>query len=473
MITPVILAGGFGTRLWPVSRESYPKQFQHISGNASLLQQAVLRVQGTGFAAPLVITGEAFRFTVQDHFQAIDAPYAALLVEPEGRNTGPAVLAAALRLAQRDPEGVMLVLPSDHAIPDMAAFQDMVLAAKPAADAGQIVTFGVVPDRPDPGFGYLQLAQRPQGAPVPLAGFVEKPDEARAKRLMAQGHVLWNAGIFLMRADVIVAAYQSHAPDLIAPVTAALQGAKDDLGFTRLAAGPWAQARDVSVDVAVMEAADNLVAMLFAGAWSDLGSWEALWRHVPHSDDGVALAGDAHDIGSENSLLYCDQDGPAILGVGLKDTVVVSTKDAVLVADKTQAQNIKQAVQGLAALGQEIATQTPRVYRPWGWYETLTQGARFQVKRIVVKPGGILSLQSHQHRSEHWVVVEGQAKVTLDGTVQWVAENQSVYIPSGARHRMENPGKLPMVLIEVQTGAYLGEDDIVRFEDVYKRPFDE
>lgn len=365
----------------------------------------------------------------------------------------------------------MLVLPSDHLVPDFAKFQEMVKTAVPSAQAGHIITFGVTPDRPETGYGYLEVGHdRDDAHPTALKRFVEKPNLEQAKRLIASSTHLWNAGIFLFRIDVLIAAFETYAPDMCAPVQAAVDGGQEDLNFTRLDPVPWAQVQDISIDYAIMEKADNLVVQRFNGVWSDLGSWDAIWRDAPHDDAGLALVGGAAGLECENTLIYRDDEAPAVIGLGLQDMVVVATKDAVLVADKSRTQDISKAVEHLTQAGESVATQTPRYHRPWGWYETLALGGRFQVKRIVVKPGGILSLQSHHHRSEHWIVVEGTARVTLDDDIRLVTENQSIYIPLGAKHRMENPGKFPMVLIEVQTGAYLGEDDITRHEDLYNRP---
>jgi mannose-1-phosphate guanylyltransferase/mannose-6-phosphate isomerase len=471
MIYPLILTGGSGTRLWPVSRKSYPKQFRKMGAEQTLFQQTVQRVTGEAFTDPVVMTGEAFRFIVQDQLEEIDAKPCLSLIEATGRNTAPAILAAVYAVAKTDPKALMLVLPSDHYVPDVAQFQSMVKAAVPSAEAGNIITFGVTPDRPETGYGYLEMVESGDTAhPVPLKRFVEKPDSETAEQLVASGKHLWNAGIFLFRIDVLIAAFETHAPDMCAPVQAAVDGGQEDLHFTRLDHVPWAQVEDISIDCAIMEKANNLAVQRFNGEWSDLGSWDAIWRGAPRDDAGLALVGDASGVECENTLIYRDDEAPAVMGLGLHNMVVVATKDAVLVADKSRTQDISKAVKRLTDAGESVATQTPRYHRPWGWYETLALGGRFQVKRIVVKSGGILSLQSHRHRSEHWVVVEGTARVTLDGDVRLVTENQSIYIPLGAKHRMENPGKFPMVLIEVQTGSYLGEDDITRFEDLYNRP---
>lgn len=471
MIYPTILCGGSGTRLWPLSRKSYPKQFVPLLGEETLFQASARRLSGPGFAAPLVLTNADFRFIVAEQLAEIGLEPGAVLIEPEGRNTAPAVLAAALYLLQGDPEAVVLVAPSDHAIPDPAAFRATVERGLAALDEGRIVTFGITPTRAETGYGYLELAQAPEasGAPVALTRFVEKPDLARAEAMLAAGNYLWNAGIFLFRAADMVAAFEAHAPEVLAPVRAALAEARADLGFLRLAPAPWADAPDISLDYAVMERAKNLSAVPFAGAWSDLGGWDAVWQAGPADAAGCVASGAATSIDCADSLLRSESEGVELVGIGLKHIIAVAMNDAVLVADMSRAQDVKQAVAALKAKGAAQAVQFPKDHRPWGWFETLALADRFQVKRIVVHPGASLSLQSHHHRSEHWIVVQGTARVTVDDKVQLVSENQSVYVPLGAVHRMENPGKLPMVLIEVQTGAYLGEDDIVRYEDVYAR----
>ncbi len=465
-ITPVLLCGGSGTRLWPLSRKSYPKQFTRLVGDESLFQASTRRLSGAGYGAPLVITGSDFRFIVTEQLAETDVEGGTVLVEPEGRNTAPAVLAAALHLAKTNPQALMLVAPSDHVIPDAAAFRACVEIGRLVAEAGGLVTFGIAPDRPETGYGYLELAEAPGDGPMPLTRFVEKPDAATAQDMLASGNFLWNAGIFLFSAAAIIAAFEAHAPSLIAPVQASVDGMESDLTFFRLAEGPWVHVEDISVDYAVMEKADNLSVVPFTGAWSDLGGWDAVWRE---SGAGVVTGGPSTAIDCEDTLLRSESECLELVGIGLKDTIVVATPDAVLVVDASRAQDVKMAVSALKAKKAKQATEFPRDHRPWGWFETLALSDRFQVKRIVVKPGAALSLQSHVHRAEHWIVVEGTAKVTVDDAVKLVSENQSIYIPLGAVHRMENPGKVPMVLIEVQTGTYLGEDDIVRYEDVYSR----
>ena len=464
MIHPILLCGGSGTRLWPLSRKSYPKQFAKLMGDESLFQASARRLSGDGFAAPVVVTGDSFRFIVTEQLAQIELAAQGILIEPEGRNTAPAILAAAMWVAKSDPQALMLVAPSDHVIPDTDAFAQTVQAAVPRAQAGDLVTFGITPTRAETGYGYLELAaDADAGAKTPqtLARFVEKPDASRAADMLVAGNFLWNAGIFLFTAQAIIAAYQTHVPNLIDAVTAALGGANSDLGFTRLDAAAWEKADDISVDYAIMEKADNLAVMPFGAGWSDLGGWDAVWLETGPDAQGNVCSDNATAIDCADTLLRSETEGVQLVGIGLDNIIAIAMGDAVLVADKSQAQRVKEAVDALKARGASQAVQLPRDYRPWGWYESLVIGARFQVKRIVVNPGAALSLQSHHHRSEHWIVVEGTAKVTVDDEVKLVGENQSVYIPLGAIHRMENPGKVPMVLIEVQTGSYFGEDDII------------
>jgi mannose-1-phosphate guanylyltransferase/mannose-1-phosphate guanylyltransferase/mannose-6-phosphate isomerase len=472
-ITPVLLCGGSGTRLWPLSRKSYPKQFAPLLEERTLFQASAERLSGAGYAAPIVVTNSDFRFIVTEQLAEAGIDPGAILIEPQGRNTAPAVLAAALYIYAQDPEAVMLVSPSDHVVPDFAAFRAAVEAGRQAADAGQLVTFGITPTHAETGYGYLELDGPAGAAPAPLTRFVEKPDAATAAKLVASGKHLWNAGIFLFRAEAIIAAFRAHAPALIDPVEAAVSEAKPDLGFLRLAPTPWDKADNISIDYAVMERADNLTVVPFSGGWSDLGGWDAVWRSSGQDARGVATSGPATAIDCDNTLLRSEDDGLQVVGIGLKDVITVAMPDAVLVADASRAQDVKLAVSALKAKTAKQAEAFPKDHRPWGWFESLVVGDRFQVKRIVVHPGAALSLQSHHHRSEHWIVVEGTARVTVDEEVKLVSENQSVYIPLGAVHRMENPGKLPMVLIEVQTGSYLGEDDIIRYEDVYARSEDD
>jgi mannose-1-phosphate guanylyltransferase/mannose-6-phosphate isomerase len=469
MITPILLCGGSGTRLWPLSRKSYPKQFAPLVGGTTLFQAAALRTCADGFAPPVVVTGADFRFIVTEQLQGAGVEPGTVLIEPSARNTGPAILAAVAHVAATDPQGMVLIAPADHVVPDGAAFRAAVQAGMAAAQAGQIVTFGITPDRAETGYGYLELSEPSAGAPVALRRFVEKPDAQAAAAMVQSGTFLWNAGLFLARADVLRAAFARHAPDLVAPVEAAVSGAVSDLGFLRLDPAAWDTAPDISVDYAVMERADNLSVVPFSGGWSDLGGWEAVHREMGPDTDGNATHGPATALECTDTLLRAESGGQVLVGIGLDKMIVVAMPDAVLVAPMDRAQDVKRAVATLKAKSAPQATEFPKDHRPWGWFESLVQGDLFQVKRIHVNPGASLSLQSHQKRAEHWIVVEGTAEVTVNDTVRRVGQNQSVYIPVGAKHRMSNRTDVPMVLIEVQTGTYFGEDDIVRYEDIYAR----
>ncbi|KGM88491.1 mannose-1-phosphate guanylyltransferase (GDP)/mannose-6-phosphate isomerase, type 2 [Roseovarius mucosus DSM 17069] len=472
MITPVLLCGGSGTRLWPLSRKSYPKQFVALLGDVTLFQASAQRLSGPQFTAPMVLTNADFRFIVGEQLDDIGITPGAVLIEPSGRNTAPAVLAAALWQARQDPEALMLVAPSDHVVPDPEAFRQAVAAGVGPAQAGQLVTFGIRPSHAETGYGYLELDGAPGDLaphPIGLKRFVEKPDAEAAAAMLAEGTYLWNAGIFLFKASTMLDAFRAHAPQLLAPVAAAVDKATPDLGFYRLDPEAWGAAEDISIDYAVMEKAHNLTVIPFAAGWSDLGGWDAVWRETGPDARGVATSGHATAIDCDNTLLRSEDTGLEVVGIGLDNIITVAMSDAVLVAHVSRAQDVKQAVAALKAKGRKQAESFPKDHRPWGWFESLVIGERFQVKRIHVHPGAALSLQSHHHRSEHWIVVEGTARVTVDAEVKLVTENQSVYIPLGAVHRMENPGKVPMVLIEVQTGSYLGEDDIIRYEDIYAR----
>ncbi len=421
----------------------------------------------------MIITGGDFRFAVIEQLAALEMAASDILIEPSAKNTAAAICAAALALEAKEPGALMLVAPSDHVIPDANAFSKAVQAATPAAKMGQLVTFGIRPDRAETGYGWLELTEAPDTdfAPRPqrLKSFVEKPEQAKAKALLSGGMHLWNAGIFLFTTTAILDAFAAHAPDVLSACRAAVEDAEQDLSFTRVNASAWERLPDISIDYAVMERASNLTVVPYGGAWSDLGDWQAIWREGDGDNDAVVTTGPATALDCDTTLLHAASDAQQLVGIGLTDIVAVAMPDAVLVAHKDRTQDVKEAVALLKAQGISQATTLPRDYRPWGWYESLVVGPRFQVKRIVVHPKASLSLQSHHHRAEHWIVVEGTAKVTVDDNVKLVSENQSVYIPLGAVHRMENPGKVPLTLIEVQTGSYLGEDDIIRYEDVYAR----
>ena len=473
LIHPVLLCGGSGTRLWPLSRKSHPKQFVKLLGEESLFQSSARRLSGAGFAAPSVVTGSDFRFMVVEQLAAVEITPQNILIEPSARNTAAAICAAAVALDAQNGDSLMLVAPSDHVIPDEEQFRSTVAAAAQTALEGQIVTFGIRPNRAETGYGWLELTAQPSNdfAPVaqPLKSFVEKPDAETAEALLSGGMHLWNAGIFLFSTSTILRSFAELAPETLSKVRAAFEAAETDLGFTRLAAEPWFTLQDISIDYAVMERAPNLAVMPYGSSWSDLGDWQAIWREGAADSAGVVTSGPSTALDCKNTLLQATSDTQHLVAMGLEDIIAVAMPDAVLVAHKDRAQDVKVAVTKLKAKGAAQAETLPRDYRPWGWYESIALGPRFQVKRIVVNPGAALSLQSHNHRSEHWIVVEGTAKVTINADVQTIIENQSVYIPLGAIHRLENPGKLPLTLIEVQTGSYFGEDDIIRYADVYAR----
>lgn len=471
-IFPVILCGGSGTRLWPVSRKATPKQFGKLIGPESLFQGAARRVAGGGFEAPIVVTGDAFRFTILEQLAEVEAAAGAILIEPEARNTAPAVQAAALWIKAQSPSALMLVMPADHQIPDSAAFQQAVLAAVPRAIAGDLITFGIVPTYAETGYGYLELAAGANisaDQPQPLNRFVEKPDAARAAEMVASGEYLWNAGIFLFSVDAIIAAFARYAPEILAAVDASVAAAKSDLSFVRLDPKAWGNTPSISIDYAIMEQADNLAVMPFAAGWSDLGVWASVMQESTSDAKGNVCSDNTTALDCTNSLLKAEGEGLHLVGIGLEGMMAVATPDAILVAPIAQSQRVGDAVAELRRKGIKQAETSPKDQRPWGWFESLAMGANFQVKRIVVRPAQALSLQSHNHRAEHWIVVAGTAKVTIGDQVSLVEANQSVYVPLGAIHRLENPGDTPVEMIEVQTGDYLGEDDIIRYEDRYAR----
>jgi mannose-1-phosphate guanylyltransferase/mannose-6-phosphate isomerase len=472
MIYPVILCGGSGTRLWPLSRKAQPKQFAHIFGNVSLFQRAIALVAGPSYAPATIVTGDVVRFEVLDQLEACGASARSILIEPEARNTAAAVLAATLSIAQQDENALILVLPSDHLITDAEAFEKAALDAVTAAATGQIITFGIQPTRPETGYGYLEL-ENPQSlqktTPQPLVRFVEKPTLNFARDMVESGRHLWNAGIFMFSATTMVAAFRKYAPECLDGVTQSVQQARADLGFQRLAVEPWAPLPNVSIDYAIMEKADNLAVMSYSKGWTDLGDWKSVWENSAKDGDGNACSGSSLALGCSNSLLRSEAETIQLVGIGLEDMIVVATRDAVVVAPKSQSQRVGEAVNILKAEQATQAEKSPREQRPWGWFESLALGNGFQVKRIHIKPGHAISLQSHNYRAEHWVVVAGSAKVTINEDIRFICENESIYVPQGAIHRLENPGSDPVEIIEVQTGSYFGEDDIERYADNYAR----
>jgi mannose-1-phosphate guanylyltransferase / mannose-6-phosphate isomerase len=469
LIHPVILCGGNGKRLWPVSRKSLPKQFSRLMSDHSMLQATVRRLEDCGCAAPMLMTAQDYRFVVAEQMDEIGLRGHSIVIEPEGRNTAPAIAAAVQLIGAKDEDALILVAPSDHHFADTMALSAAIAAAAESARDGAIVTFGIRPDRPETGYGYIELDcdTAVDGTAVPFVQFIEKPDLSGAQAMMETGRHVWNSGMFLFSVRTMRAALERHQPALVKTVRAAIADGQRDLDFFRL--GPaFGQAEDISIDYAVLERETGYVVPMAAG-WNDLGSWRTVWQETLRDTAGVGLVGAATALDCTDTLLRSEDPGMCVVGIGLRNVAAVVTKDAVLICDLNSTQAVGEAVRHLKLAKAKQAEDFQRHFRPWGHYETLSLGPRYQVKSIVVKPGGKLSLQSHVHRSEHWVVVEGSATVTIGTSERLIAENQSVYIPLGEVHRLANPGKLPLRLIEVQTGAYLGEDDIVRYEDIYER----
>lgn len=469
MLIPLILSGGSGTRLWPVSRRNLPKQFLSLSGDGTLFQQATTRTQELPEAsAPIIVASEDHRFLAADQLLEAGVQGATIVLEPVPRNTAPAIALGALKAVERDPQALLLVLPADHLIGDTKSFVTAVQRAMAVARDGWLVTFGIRPDRPETGFGYIRRAESIGGGAFRVERFVEKPDLATAESYIKDGGYDWNSGMFLFKAARYLEELGQHAPAMLATVREAYATGHGDLDFVRVDAEAFAKVPDDSIDYAVMEKTSRAAVIPVSCDWSDIGSWSALWLSGKRDEQGNLCEGDTLAINTRNSLLR-SHDRHMIATVGLDDVIVVSTPDATLVAHRNAAQDVKKVVDRLKASGRTEHSFHRVVHRPWGSYDSLEAGGRFQVKRIVVKPGASLSLQKHHHRAEHWIVVSGTAEVTCDDKVFLLAENQSTYIPLGSVHRLRNPGKVPLELIEVQSGSYLGEDDIVRFNDVYGR----
>ncbi len=468
MLVPVFLSGGVGSRLWPVSRESYPKQFLPLTHDLSMLQETVNRVQGLdNLAAPLVVCNEEHRFLVAEQFRAINQPTSAILLEPEGKNTAPAVALAAIEALKSDEQALLLVLPADHVIQDTQSFHGAVLAGQPFAEAGKLVTFGIVPTAPETGYGYLKGGKTLADQVCELARFVEKPDQERAEGYLQSGEYRWNSGMFLFSARAYLQELGRHNHAMLAACEAAMAATQNDLDFVRPDAKAFSACPSDSIDYAVMEHTDLAVMVSMDCGWSDVGSWSALWDIAEKDSDNNHVYGDVLLEGVSNS--YLRSQGRLLAAIGIDNLIVVETPDAVMVADKSRVQDVKAIVKKLKSAGRDEAKNLHCVYRPWGSYESLVVGEQFQVKRITVKPGQRLSLQMHHHRAEHWIVVKGTAEVVCGEQNLILSEDQSTYIPLGTKHRLSNPGVIPLELIEVQTGSYLGEDDIVRFEDIYGR----
>jgi mannose-1-phosphate guanylyltransferase / mannose-6-phosphate isomerase len=475
-VQPVVMAGGSGTRLWPLSRAAYPKQFLVLTAdNRSLYQQAVARLQALAGAAfdlapPLTVGNEEHRFMALDQLRELGQPVGQLLLEPSGRNTAPAMTLAALAAAQDGADPVLVVTPADHVIPDGAAFARAIGEAVRVAAEGCVVVLGITPDRPETGYGYIKSAPGETAARA-VTQFVEKPDAPTAERYLADGHYTWNSGMFVLRASTWLAALQRFRPDILAATRAAWDARKTDDRFVRPRAAAFAAIPSESIDYAVMEhcpgSGIDIRMVPLAAGWNDLGAWDAVWQVAPKDTQGNATLGDTLVSASRNTLVHASSRLVSVVGVD--NLIVVETADAVLVADRERSQDVKRIVATLEAQGRSEKQLHRKVHRPWGWYDSIDAGPRFQVKRIMVKPGASLSLQMHHHRAEHWVVVSGTAQIVNGDKTIMLSENQSTYIPLGEKHRLSNPGKVPLEIIEVQSGSYLGEDDIVRFEDGYGR----
>lgn len=471
-IIPVLLAGGSGKRLWPLSRKSYPKQFANIIGTNSLFQESALRLISSDqilFEKHITVTHSDFRFIVSEQLQAIGVEPGSIIIEPESKNTAPAILAAALFAIVNDKNAILLTSPSDHFIPDIKVFHSALVRGLKEVLDGKIVTMGIYPTRPETGYGYLSISKTTQHEAMTVKQFIEKPDLVTAQSMIKAGTYLWNSGIFLFKAADIIAAFKALAPETYQLTKDSVETAQSDLGFLRLNPDPWSKLEDISIDYAIMEKAKNLSAIPYLSKWSDLGSWDAVWTEFTKDKSGTALSKAAHAIDCSDTLLLSQCSDQQIVGLGLDNIIAIAMPDAVLIAQKNKVQDINKVVDQLKIKNIQQAEKHLKDYKPWGWFEILKLGDCFQVKRIFVKPGAAISLQRHKYRSEHWVVVQGNAKVTIGGEIIAVDVGHSVYVPNGVIHRMENPGKSPMVMIEVQIGNYLGEDDIERFEDLYSR----
>ncbi|MDE2463153.1 MAG: mannose-1-phosphate guanylyltransferase/mannose-6-phosphate isomerase [Alphaproteobacteria bacterium] len=469
MIVPVILSGGSGTRLWPLSRQNLPKQFLALTGVSTLFQQTITRTCALdGMSTPIVVCSEDHRFLVAEQLQELGVGGASIILEPLPRNTAPAIALAALQALQADPEAVLLVLPADHLIGDPSSFGEAVNKARFLARKGWLVTFGIRPQGPETGFGYIRRAESLDANGYKVGAFVEKPDRPSAQSYVDSGTYDWNSGMFMFRAASYLDELQCHAPNIFETVSTAYAQHRTDLDFIRIERDAFVAVPGNSIDYAVMEKTDRAAIVPVSCGWSDIGSWDALWAASQHDGDGNRLEGDVMSVDSRNCLGRSSERRLVAL-LGVDDLVVIDTPDVTLVAHRERVQDVKKLVDQLKAAGRSEHISHRKVYRPWGSYDSIDLGERFQVKRIMVKPGAALSLQKHHHRAEHWIVVSGTAEVTRDDEVYLVGENQSTYLPLGAVHRLRNLGKIPLELIEVQSGSYLGEDDIVRIEDVYGR----
>ena len=471
-ITPILLAGGAGTRLWPSSRKSYPKQFMQLTASETLFQQSAQRVLDSDiiqFNQHMIITNSDFRFIVSEQLQNVGINPGRIIIEPEPKNTAPAIIAATIFAQKDNKDAVVITTPTDHVISDTENFHRAIKIGLNEIENGKIVTFGITPTYPETGYGYIQLDKPSSKGPTKVLKFIEKPDEILAKRMLNECNYFWNSGIFMFRANDMLAAFELYAEEIISNVVKSIDLSVEDLFFTKLDKSYWGKLKEISIDYAIMEKAKNLVAIPYSSGWSDLGNWNSVWQESKQDDNGVVLSENAHAIECKNTLLRSDSKNQEIVGLGLEDIIAISMQDAVLVANKNKSHDVKKVVEYLKSKNISQSEEFIKDYRPWGSFEILSEGIGFKVKKIIVKPGAALSLQSHKHRSEHWIVVEGSAVITIDESVKVIGPGHSTYVPSGSIHRLENQEKNILTIIEVQIGAYLGEDDIVRYEDLYSR----
>ena len=471
-ITPILLAGGSGTRLWPSSRKSYPKQFMQLATKDTLFQQTAKRVaecDGLKFNPHIIITNSDFRFIVDNQLKDIGIKPRRILIEPEAKNTAPAILAATIFAQKDDGNAIIITMPTDHVISDTKNFHEAIKVGLSEIENEKIVTFGISPFYPETGYGYIQVEKSSRKSPKKVLKFIEKPNETTAKRMLEDGNYFWNSGIFMFRAKDMISAFELYEKDMLSNVIKSIDLSAEDLSFTKINSKHWSDLDDISIDYAIMEKAKNLISIPYSSGWSDLGNWDSVWLESQQDRNGVVLSENAHAIDCNNSLLRSDSSNQTIVGLGLENIIAICMSDAVLVANKNKSQDVKKVVEYLTSNNIPQSEIFLKDYRPWGSFEILSEGTGFKVKKIIVNPGAAISLQSHKYRYEHWVVVEGSAVVTIDECVKVVSAGQSTYVPIGSIHRLQNEEKEPLTIIEVQLGAYLGEDDIIRYEDIYSR----